>query len=69
MRRKDGKPQAPRGVRYICGRCRHSFGNNEMACKRHMREVHGTLDPVPTIAVDKKGRQHRLLTEFVNAPV
>jgi hypothetical protein len=62
MKRKDGQPQMPRGVRYICGGCGKTFGNREADCKRHLREVHGIQDPVPVIAVDPEtGKQRRLL--------
>jgi len=59
--RKDGQPYRPRGVKYTCGYCGKSFGNSERDCKRHMREVHGTVDPQPVIRIDEQGRQHRLL--------
>lgn len=64
MRRKDGNPNSPRGVEYVCGYCGKSFGNREVNCKRHMQEVHGTKDPVPVILVDGQGRQRRLLPQI-----
>jgi hypothetical protein len=60
-KRKDGQPNRPPGTTYTCGVCGKSFGNSERDCKRHMWEVHGTVNPVPVIRIDEQGRQHRLL--------
>lgn len=67
-KRKDGKPQMPKGVRYICGLCGKGFANRELDCKRHMIFVHGVRDPVPLVAIDKEtGTQRYLLANTAEA--